>query len=50
MEDFMSLPERAKYRNDWADAYDQIVCECEANAILDEMERRWLEAGGVGPV
>ena len=50
MEDFMSLPQRAKYRNGWEDAEMAIYCETDANRMLAEMERAWLAAGGVGPI
>ena len=50
MEDFMSLPQRAKYRSGWEDAEMHIYCETDANRTLDAMERAWREAGGVGPI
>lgn len=37
MEDFMTLPQRAKYRNDWEDAWQFILCEVDAIRTLRAM-------------
>ena len=50
MTDYMALPERAKYLNDWEDTNLHVECECEANAILRSMEQAWRERGGVGQI
>jgi hypothetical protein len=39
MEDFMTLPQRAKYRNDWAECWSYILCEVDAIHTLNAMER-----------
>jgi hypothetical protein len=37
MEDYMTLPQRAKYRNDWEDAWQFILCEVDAIRMLNAM-------------
>ena len=50
MTDYMTLPERAKYLNDWEDTNLYVECEWEANAILRGMEQAWRERGCVGQI
>jgi hypothetical protein len=50
MEDYMTLPQRAKYRNDWEDTVMLVYCETDANRMLDAMEKAWRDAGCVGQI
>lgn len=45
MEDYMTLSERATYRNGWEEAEMQIYCETDANRVLNAMEAEMRAAG-----